>query len=92
MKEERKLTDVQKMHQQEMKKRREAVKQRKARTHRLIIRGAIAEKVILNAESMTDEQFQQALYQAIGKDDIVTSCPENLCGGISQKNPSEDTS
>ena len=64
------LTELQKKHQQQMKEKRDAVKQRKARTHRLIVRGAIAEKVIPNAESMTDEQFQAALYQAVGKGNV----------------------
>ena len=61
------FTKLQLKHQQQMKEKRDTIKERKARTHRLIVRGAIAEKVIPNAESMTDEQFQVALYQAVGK-------------------------
>ena len=86
------LTELQMKHQQQMKEKRDAIKERKARTHRLIVRGAIAEKVIPNAESMSDEQFQVALYHAIGKDDIATSHPQDSHGSVSQKSPSEDTS
>lgn len=86
------LTELQKKHQEQMKEKRDAVKQRKARTHRLIVRGAIAEKVIPNAESMTDEQFQAALYQAVGKGDITTSHPQDSVGRPLRENPSEDTS
>lgn len=85
------LTELQKKHQEQMKEKRDAVKQRKARTHRLIVRGAIAEKVIPNAESMTDEQFQAALYQAVGKGDIATSYPQDSNGSFPRKSPSEDT-
>ncbi len=84
------LTELQKKHQEQMKERREAIKQRKARTHRLIVRGAIAEKVIPNAESMTDEQFQKALYQAIDKGDIATCHPQDSHGSVPRKSPSED--
>lgn len=86
------LTELQKKHQEQMKEKRDAVKQRKARTHRLIVRGAIAEKVIPNAESMTDEQFQVALYQAVGKGNIATSHPQDSVGRPLHENPSEDTS
>lgn len=86
------FTELQLKHQEQMKEKRDAVKQRKARTHRLIVRGVIAEKVIPNAESMTDEQFQVALYQAIGKGDIATSHPQDSHGSVSQKSPLEDTS
>ena len=62
------LTELQLKHQQQMKEQREKVKERKARTHRLIVRGAISEKAIEGAEEMTDEEFQDALYKAIGKE------------------------
>lgn len=64
---EKELTELQKKHQEEMKEKRDALKQRKARTHRLIVRGAIAEAVIPDAASMTDEQFQQELYRLARK-------------------------
>lgn len=68
------LTELQLKHQQEMKENREKIRLRKARTHRLIVRGAIAEKAIEGAEKMSDEEFQQALYTAIRNNaDIATS-------------------
>ena len=60
-------TELQLKHQREMKAKRDAVKQRKNRTHRLIVRGAIAESIIPDAEGMTDEEFQQALSLAVKK-------------------------
>ncbi len=86
------LTELQLKHQQQMKEKRDAIKQRKARTHRLIVRGAIAEKAIPNAESMTDEQFQKALYRAIFKSDIATCHPQDFVERPLRENPSEDTS
>jgi NAD-specific glutamate dehydrogenase len=35
---------------------------RKARTKRLIERGLIAEKLVPNAESLTNDEFREALY------------------------------
>lgn len=61
------LTEIQEKHRQEMKEKRDAVKKRKARTHRLIVHGAIAESMIEGAEGMTDEQFQMALWKALGR-------------------------
>lgn len=60
-------TELQLKHQKEMQDKREAVKKRKQRTHRLIVRGAIIENYIRNSENMTDEEFQQALLEAIHK-------------------------
>lgn len=67
MKNNNDLTELQKKHQQQMKEKRDEIKERKARTHRLIVRGAIAESVIKGAENMTHEQFQQTLFSAFGK-------------------------
>lgn len=62
------LTELQAKHQQQMKEKRDALKARKARTHRLIVRGAIAETALGDgAETMTDVQFQEALLQAMGR-------------------------
>ncbi len=61
------FTDIQLTHQRQMREKREALKQRKARTHRLIVRGAIAEAALGSADNMTDEQFQAALLMAMGK-------------------------
>lgn len=81
------LTELQKKHQKQMKEKRDAIKQRKARTHRLIIRGAIAEKMIPNAEDMTNEQFQDALYQAVSRGRSVPSHPQDSHGSVPRKSP-----
>ena len=86
------LTELQKKHQEQMKEKRDAVKQRKARTHRLIVRGAIAENAIDGALDMTDEQFQETLLRAVGKSGaIATSHPQDSHGSVPRKSPSEDT-
>ena len=79
------LTELQKLHQQQMKEKREAIKRRKARTHRLIVRGAIAEKLVPGAENMSDEQFQEELYAAIRKETIMPSHPQDPSGSITGK-------
>lgn len=56
------LAALQKKHRQQMADNRDKIKARKARTHRLIERGAIAESMIPDAENMTNEEFRQALY------------------------------
>ena len=88
------LTELQLKHQQQMKEKRDTIRERKARTHRLIVHGAIAEKAVEGAESMTTEQFQQALLKAIGKKsaDIAPSHPQDSVGRPLRENPSEDTS
>jgi len=85
------LTEMQLRHQQQMKEKRDTIKSRKARTHRLIVRGAMAEKVIEGAESMTDEQFQAALYKALGKVEIATSNPQDSVGRPLRENLSEES-
>lgn len=87
------FTELQLKHQQQMKEKRDTVKQRKERTHRLIVRGAIAEKAIDGSECMTDDEFQFALYKALGKEsDIAHSHLQDSHGSVSQKSLSEDTS
>ena len=41
-----------------------------------VIEPMIAEKIIPNAESMTDKEFQIALYKATGMTDIATGYPQ----------------
>lgn len=86
------LTDLQKQHQEQMKEKRDAIKRRKLRTRRLIIRGAIAEKMIQGAESMTDEEFQENLSKLAAKGAIATSNPQDSVGRPLRENPSKDTS
>ncbi len=83
------LSELQMLHREQMREKRDAIKQRKARTHRLIVRGAIAEKAIPGAESMTDEAFQHALYHAIDKG-IAPSHPQDSHGSAPRESPSED--
>lgn len=86
------LTELQLHHQQQMKEKRESIKQRKARTHRLIVHGAIAESFIENAASMTDKEFQQALLHAFGRsDDSATSHPQDSGRSPLRENPSEES-
>ncbi len=79
------LTELQKLHQQQMKEKRDEIKRRKARTHRLIVRGAIAEKLVPGAESMSDEQFQAALYAAVRKGMVAPSHPQDQSGSTTGK-------
>lgn len=55
------LAEMQEKHRQELKANREKIQARKARTHRLIVRGAIAEKFVPGADRLTNEQFEAAL-------------------------------
>lgn len=65
MEEKKDLAYVQSVHRLQMKANRDKIKERKERTHRLIVRGAIAETVIAGSDKMTDEQFQDALFNAV---------------------------
>lgn len=69
------ITELQRIHQQQMKDKRDALRERKARAHRLIVRGAIAEKLFSHAEDMTNEEFQQALYEACFYDELHKNHP-----------------
>jgi len=55
------------LHQAQLREKREAIKERKARTHRLIVRGAMVEAIIPGADSMTDEELQAMLFEALGR-------------------------
>ena len=44
--------------------KQDIIKRRKERTHRLIIRGAILESLIENAEELTDEEIKILLEEA----------------------------
>lgn len=63
-----KKEELQKKHREQMKEKREQIRIRKERTRRLIIRGAIAEKIIQNAEQLTNEQFEQELQNRISQE------------------------
>lgn len=59
------LQMLQQKHREQIKENRQKTLDRKNRTHRLIVRGAIAEGVVPDADKMTDEEFQQFLYNAV---------------------------
>ena len=59
------LQMLQQKHREQIKENRKKTLDRKNRTHRLIVRGAIAEGVVPDADKMTDEEFQQFLYNAV---------------------------
>lgn len=60
-----KYTELQLKHQQQLEENRTREKERKARTHRLIVRGAIAEGLIADAEIMSNEEFQEELDKRV---------------------------
>lgn len=59
------LQMLQQKHREQIKENRQKTLNRKNRTHRLIVRGVIAERVVPDADKMTDEEFQQFLYNAV---------------------------
>jgi len=61
------LKNIQEQHRKQLKENRDKTMARKKRAHRLIVRGAIAEKIVKNAENMTDEEFQKELYSMLNK-------------------------
>lgn len=65
VKEIEELRILQERHRQQIKENKEKTLQRKNRTHRLIVRGAIAESVVPDSDKMSDEEFQQFLYKAV---------------------------
>lgn len=74
-------TELQLKHQQQMRANREAEKLRKARTHRLIVRGAIVESLIPNADIMNDDDFQKIMSDALKKNETIeTSRLQDTCG------------
>ena len=63
--EEERLKEKQARHREQMKANRDKLKERKARTHRLIVRGGMVESMISGADSMSDEEFRAVLYALI---------------------------
>lgn len=58
-----KRTKLQQKHYETLKQKRDQIQERKARTRRLIIRGAIAEKVFPNSITLSDTEFEQMLFR-----------------------------
>ena len=71
------LKALQELHRQQMKENRDKILARKRRAHRLIVRGAIAEKLVKDADKMTDKEFQKELYRLlkVATDSESTSSP-----------------
>ena len=61
------IQEFQKKNKAKMDKNRARIKEQKARTHRLITRGALVEDFIPGASTMTDDEFIQKLYELIYK-------------------------
>ncbi len=63
--------ELQEKHRLQLKKNRDKVMERKRRTRRLIVRGAISEavlsKTIDNIESLSDEEFKAAMEAALNR-------------------------
>lgn len=88
----RKLKEIQKkqeLHRQQLKEQRDKTAARKHRTHRLIVRGAIAEHALgldeEHASAISSEHFETLLYCALNQ--------QNLAGTSSteaSQNPSGD--
>ena len=59
MKKENDLTEIQLKHRQQMKEKREAIRLRKERTHRLIVRGAVNHPQDAPRESPSEDPAEQ---------------------------------
>lgn len=77
------IKEIQAKHREDLKAKRDAIKSRKERAHRLIVRGAISEgavtdAVMAKADEMTDQEFRYALYKLLGRRraDDVDSQPQ----------------
>ncbi len=65
----------QELHRKQLKEQRDKVAARKHRTHRLIVRGAIAEHALgldeEHAAAISSEHFQTLLYCALNRQNLV---------------------
>lgn len=68
MDEKKAISELQEKHRRQMADNRDKVKERKARTRRLIERGAIAESMITGASEMTNEEFARVMRSVVTKD------------------------
>ncbi len=76
--------ELQKRHYDALKRNRDKQHERKARTHRLIVRGAMVEKAIPNAESMSDAEFEETLFRAMEIAEYYMAKSDNWHGNLSQ--------
>lgn len=70
------IEEIQAKHREELKENRERLKARKQRTHRLIVRGIMAESLVMNAEDMTDDEFKAVLEKALAPEGHAIIDPE----------------
>ncbi len=70
-----------------MQESRKKALARKKRTHRLIIRGAIAEKLFSNSEQMTDTEFEQKLFRVVEAGNLYLNFQQDFL----EKKPSADS-
>lgn len=79
----------QELHRQQLKEQRSKAVARKHRTHRLIVRGAIAEHALgldeEHAATISDEHFQTLLYCTLNHQNFTVSS-----SAAASQNPSED--
>lgn len=68
MDEKKAISELQEKHRRQMSDNRDKVKERKARTRRLIERGAIAESLIDGAKTMTNDEFARVIRSMVMKD------------------------
>lgn len=68
MDEKKAINELQEKHRKQMADNRDKVKERKARTRRLIERGAIAESLIDGAKTMTNDEFARAMRSMVTRD------------------------
>ena len=68
MDEKKAISELQEKHRRQMADNRDKVKERKARTRRLIERGAIAESMIDGAAKMTNDEFARGVRSMVMRD------------------------
>ena len=67
--EEKKLEALQAKHREQLQEKRNQINERKARTRRLIIRGAIVEAALPEYVNLSNAEFQNKLYEAISRNE-----------------------
>lgn len=68
MDEKKAISELQEKHRRQMMDNRDKVRERKARTRRLIERGAIAESMIDGADKMTNDEFARVMRSMVTRD------------------------
>ena len=68
MDEKKAISELQEKHRRQMADNRDKVKERKARTRRVIERGAIAESMIDGATKMTNDEFARVIRSMVMRD------------------------